>query len=92
MALPPRAPTNDTIQSRSPLSRCLVYELMTFLPPFTATNQIALAQKICRDKPAPLDVRLYSLELRYLALRMLEKDPARRPNVYDILRYAPLKV
>ena len=45
---------------------CLAYELCALRPPFLASNQLALAQKILNTTPAPLP-RHYSMELQVRA-------------------------
>jgi NIMA (never in mitosis gene a)-related kinase len=81
---------------------CLMYELSTFRPPFTASNQIALAKyvtrfsaltirKIVSDQPLSLP-RFYSMELQFLIFKMLEKDFTKRPDINLILNYSAVKI
>lgn len=65
--------------------------MATFQPPFLASNQIALAKKIVNDSPAPLPSALSS-ELRFLIMKMLEKDPTRRPSIDQMMQYSPVKL
>ena len=69
---------------------CLVYELCSLRPPFLASNQMALARKILTTEPVPLPAA-YSMELHFLASKMLEKDAARRPSAKQILQYSPVR-
>ena len=64
----------------------LFYELTALELPFVASNQAALALKIVQDEPPPLPEH-YSPELRFLVLKMLEKDMDHRPCIDDILAY-----
>lgn len=65
----------------------ILYELCTLHPPFIASNQIALAQKIVNIEPGPIGPN-YSSELRFLIMKMLEKNPLRRPDTQQILKYS----
>jgi len=65
---------------------CLIYELATGCPPFTAANQVALARKIVTEDAPSLPCR-YSPELQRLLGLMLEKDPAKRIAVADIFSF-----
>ena len=69
---------------------CLAYELCTLRPPFVAANQLALARKIMSMAPAPLS-STYSMELQFLVMKLLDKDPARRPTAAQILNYSPMR-
>jgi len=68
---------------------CLLYELVTFHPPFVASNQLALARKIVHEQPEPLRC---STELHFLCTKMLEKDMSRRPTTSQILNYSPVRL
>lgn len=70
---------------------CLMYELATFKPPFIASNQIALAKKICNEQPNPIP-KFYSIELQFLIFKMLEKDVKKRPDINHILEYSAVKI
>lgn len=71
---------------------CVLYECCTGLPPFVASNQLVLAQKICNAQPAPLDSGLYSNELRFLIMKCLEKSVEKRPDTIQLLHYSPVKM
>jgi hypothetical protein len=43
------------------------------------------------EKPAPLPEH-YSTELKFVVLKMLEKDQRRRPDINHILNYSPIRV
>ena len=47
--------------------------------------------KIVHDEPAKLPA-LYSGELRFLILKMLEKDASKRPSIDQMLSYSPVKL
>eukprot|EP00698_Gefionella_okellyi_P002597 TRINITY_DN12432_c0_g1_i1.p1 TRINITY_DN12432_c0_g1~~TRINITY_DN12432_c0_g1_i1.p1 ORF type:complete len:812 (+),score=171.27 TRINITY_DN12432_c0_g1_i1:80-2515(+) len=70
---------------------CLMYELATFRPPFMAKNQLALAKKIVSDEPAVLPPH-YSNELKFLIMKLLEKSPARRPDIAHIMQYSQVRI
>ena len=55
---------------------CLIYEMSALKPPFNATNQLALAKRICEQEVAPLPVEAgYSKDLQFIISQMLRKDP-----------------
>ncbi|XP_022095669.1 serine/threonine-protein kinase Nek2-like [Acanthaster planci] len=64
---------------------CLIYELCSLSPPFTAINQQHLAVKIKEGKFRPLPSQ-YSPELQDLISRMLKVDAVARPSIEDILK------
>ncbi|KAH3756490.1 serine threonine-protein kinase nek7 [Pelomyxa schiedti] len=70
---------------------CLMYELATLRPPFTASNQILLAQKITQEQPASIP-KHYSSDLCALIFRMLEKDQTKRPEVSYILNHSSARL
>eukprot|EP00668_Euglena_longa_P005351 GGOE01006311.1.p1 GENE.GGOE01006311.1~~GGOE01006311.1.p1 ORF type:complete len:524 (-),score=75.84 GGOE01006311.1:1047-2618(-) len=62
----------------------VLYELMSLRHPFNATDMKGLMSRILRaifDPPPPF----YCEELRAIVPMLLQKDPARRPKVGDIL-------
>ena len=63
---------------------CILYELLTFNHPFTATNQAALFIKILNNKynPFPPDV---PEDLKKMVDFILEKDYEKRPSMEDII-------
>ncbi|CAD7697301.1 unnamed protein product [Ostreobium quekettii] len=63
---------------------CLLYELTAGVPPFSASNQIALARKIVSG-PTPRLIPGYSSHLQSLIEAMLDKSPVRRPSLTQIL-------
>ena len=61
-------------------------------PPFMATNQLALAKRICEETHKPLpDGPGYSKDLGFVIANMLQKDPTKRPTVKQILSFAPVQ-
>ena len=61
---------------------CVVYELLTHVPPFDAPE---LAYKVIGSDPRPLPPA-YSEELRRVVLeKMLQKDPTRRSDMTQLL-------
>jgi NIMA (never in mitosis gene a)-related kinase len=69
---------------------CLIYELATGKPPFTAANQVALAKKVVHDAPPPLPAQ-FSAELGNLVHSMLQKNAVHRVSVADILEFPIVK-
>ena len=63
----------------------LIYECCTLKRPFEARNQCALIMKIMQAKPEPLSKQTVSPELNRLVLWLLQKDPAKRPTIREIL-------
>lgn len=69
---------------------CLIYEMATLQPPFVASSQSELTRKILHT-PAPTLPPHFSMELAFLAAKMLEKDSSVRPSATQILEYAPVR-
>ena len=63
---------------------CLVAEMASLCPPFEASNQLALVQKIKYSSPNTLPSR-YSSSLGRIVTDALNKEPIRRPSVDDLL-------
>ena len=63
----------------------MLYELATLKHAFDANNMHALVLKIMRGKYPP-PPSSYSAELRALITDMLNRDPAKRPNINQVLR------
>ncbi|KAG9391584.1 serine/threonine-protein kinase nek2 [Carpediemonas membranifera] len=61
---------------------CVIYELATLNPPFTATTQETLNRKILRESPLPIRGR--DDELIALINTMLDKSPVRRPSAASL--------
>ena len=61
---------------------CMVYELMTGKVPFTGTNTSELLNKHLKARPLQLNVLQKNVQADFAKLvhRMLEKDPADRPD------------
>jgi len=54
---------------------CVIYELVSLLPPFTAGNHLALAEKILKGKVDRIPER-YSEDLQEVIMTMLSIDPS----------------
>jgi serine/threonine protein kinase len=68
----------------------ILYELLTGMPPFISSDPVGLWREILTLRPSPIassnpgaDVRLATL-----AERLLEKDPAKRPQTADDVKAA----
>ncbi|XP_071789352.1 serine/threonine-protein kinase Nek2-like [Asterias amurensis] len=70
---------------------CLIYELCSLSPPFTAINQQNLALKIKEGKFRPLPSQ-YSSELNELISKMLKTNAVLRPSIDDILKHPRILV
>ena len=64
----------------------ILYELLTLELPFQAKNLAALARKVLTQAPPPINRDDYSEEMQELVDATLEKTPASRPTVGQILR------
>eukprot|EP01043_Picozoa_sp_COSAG02_P040079 COSAG02_NODE_3214_length_7162_cov_4.502336_4_plen_362_part_00 len=63
---------------------CVLYELTTLRHPFTGSNLPELARKISRAKYTPPPAT-FSPQLHSLIADMLARDPAKRPDIDQIL-------
>ena len=63
---------------------CVLFELASLDHVFTANDMAALRAKVLSGTPPPIP-RMYSRELRALVSRMLQKDPASRPSLDQVL-------
>ena len=68
---------------------CFLYELATFNPPFTATNQLSLALKIKSGNVANIP-NIYSQELSSVIMCLMRVNPENRPNAEEITNYPPV--
>ena len=66
---------------------CVLYELTTLRHPFTGTNLAALARNISRAKYTPPPAT-FSPQLHSLISDMLSRDPAKRPDIGQVLSRA----
>jgi len=61
---------------------CIMYAMLTGIPPFTGQNQIEVASKQMSEKPKPPSKNIYTAEvpkdLDKLVMSMLEKKPDKR--------------
>jgi serine/threonine protein kinase len=68
----------------------ILYELLTGLPPFTAADPVTLWKEILHVQPSPVALSNPTADARLAALteRLLEKDPAKRPQTAREVRAA----
>jgi len=50
-----------------------------------------MVRKIVGDSPEPVQ-KEYGRELRFLIMKLLEKDPSQRPDVGHILQYSAVTI
>ena len=62
----------------------ILYELCALQPPFTANTMPALIMRICGEAPPPISGD-FSEATKALTMRLLDKDPTKRPRVHDVL-------
>jgi NIMA (never in mitosis gene a)-related kinase len=65
---------------------CILYEMTTFKHPFNATNQGALVLKILRGKYDPISNKDYSIDLKKMVDKLLERNHFKRPSISEIIR------
>ena len=70
---------------------CVIYELVSLIPPFTAGNHLALAQKILAGKIERIPER-YSEDLQEVIQQMLNVDSTRRPSVEELIKLPKIKL
>ena len=68
----------------------LLYEMCALQPPFNAQSLHMLAQKIITGKYADVPSH-FSKNIPYLLGVMLNKDPAKRPSINQILKFDIIK-
>ena len=70
---------------------CVMYELCTLMPPFTAKTHIGLGQKIVAGRFHPLPT-VYSLELRRAIESCLRVNPNERPETASLLNLPAIRL
>ncbi|KAF1332770.1 Nek protein kinase, partial [Globisporangium splendens] len=63
---------------------CILYELLTWEPPFAAPSYPAVVYKTTQGSYHPLNDSI-SLDLRDLVAQMLQKDQHKRPTIQEVL-------
>eukprot|EP00667_Euglena_gracilis_P007632 EG_transcript_7706 len=69
---------------------CVIYELCMLHPPFEASNQLSLANKIKEATPEPC--RPYTAELCAVIERLLTKDRVVRPSIEELLEFPAISL
>lgn len=64
---------------------CVLYEMCMLRPPFSASDMDELFEKVQKCKILPFD-GFYSNELKIVVLKLLNKNPQKRPSCEDILK------
>ena len=70
---------------------CVIYELVSLYPPFTAGNHYNLGQKILAGKIERIPQR-YSEDLQEVIQQMLNVDPEKRPSVESLIKLPKIKL
>lgn len=63
---------------------CVLYHLTNLEPPFLGENLISLGYNIVNKSPKPLN-SIYSIKLANFIMRLLEKNPGKRPKINELL-------
>ena len=63
---------------------CVLYEMITLLPPFRATSMAGLCQKVTRGQFDPIGSQ-YSIDLQQIVKSCLQVNPKNRPSCEQIL-------
>jgi NIMA (never in mitosis gene a)-related kinase len=63
---------------------CVLYEMITLLPPFRATSMQGLSQKVIRGQYEQIASH-YSADLKAMVKKLLQVTPANRPSCDEIL-------
>lgn len=64
---------------------CVLYHLANLEPPFIGENLISLGYNIVNKSAKPLN-SVYSWKLSNFIMKLLEKNPAKRPKIFDLMR------
>ena len=65
---------------------CILFELMTLKPPFTANNMVELKNKIFKAQYDSLKTRAYSILLKDVLAKLLIVYPRQRVSLFQILQ------
>jgi NIMA (never in mitosis gene a)-related kinase len=63
---------------------CVLYEMITLLPPFRASSMAGLATKVTKGQYGPIPQQ-YSVDLSQMIRSMLQVEPRNRPTIDKIL-------
>ena len=63
---------------------CVIFEMADLNPPFMTASPDKLKEMICYRPPRDIP-KMYSDDLRNIILRMLNKDPTKRPTIIELL-------
>lgn len=64
---------------------CILYELLTLHHAYSGKNMSEIAMKIITKSPSPMPIQ-YSTEIRQLVVRLLDKNPSKRPSINGIFK------
>eukprot|EP00303_Exanthemachrysis_gayraliae_P001511 CAMPEP_0205998344 /NCGR_PEP_ID=MMETSP1464-20131121/189_1 /ASSEMBLY_ACC=CAM_ASM_001124 /TAXON_ID=119497 /ORGANISM="Exanthemachrysis gayraliae, Strain RCC1523" /LENGTH=330 /DNA_ID=CAMNT_0053371487 /DNA_START=79 /DNA_END=1068 /DNA_ORIENTATION=+ len=64
---------------------CLLYELLTYRPPFDSNSMDGLARKVMRGKYEPISAA-YSQDMHAIVAKLLVVEQRQRPTVEEILK------
>ncbi|CAF4602877.1 unnamed protein product [Rotaria sp. Silwood1] len=60
---------------------CVLYHMLTLVPPFYTSNILLLASKICASEYDQVPLKYYSDRIRQIIIECLCIDPQRRPDI-----------
>ena len=77
-----RRPYNEKVDTWA--MGCVLYELAARQRPFDGKNMVAIAKKICQEKPKPIRSG-YSSDMSDFVMGLLTKDIHQRPSMVQLL-------